>query len=452
MLRLTADDTELTSSDDLTIVIQSGIPRQSRLDFDGLDDKLIVDFHESLNITNAITLETWVRPYKITDLGKPSRIIAKADHYELTLHSSFSGCEFGSTGDVQWKANIEGENVIICGGDLILGRWYHVTGVYDGNNLILYIDGQPVSSIAISGNLTTSNSYLFVGNYPTQNLPYHGAIDEVRIWNVARSQSQIQNKMNEELTGWEPGLILNYPLNEGSGQIAYDRSPNGNDGFLGSSLEIDQEDPVWKFSDNYIGLGDSITKGSGDDIASDGIGYEPVLAGNLTSAKGYLHYVINEGVSGHTSSDGSSRISSILTKYPQEIFFLIQYGTNDAKLEPVPRPSGLGLNTSHPKYPGTFKDHIQQIIDSIKNEGRIPYLAKIPKAFGSREYMNSIIQEYNQVVDELYFENNLGVIPPDFYTFFENNPSQMADDLHPNGTGYQSMAREWRDLIINSGP
>jgi lysophospholipase L1-like esterase len=452
VLRLSADDTELTSSDDVSIIVQSGSPRQVRLGFDGFDDKLIVDFDQSLNIADAITLEAWIRPFKIPELGQPSRIISKPEHFELTLHSSFSGCGYGTSGDLQWQANIDGKKVIICGGELTLGRWYHISGSYDGKNLFLYIDGLPVTSRAQSGKLSTNTSYLFVGNYPMQNLAFHGEIDEVRIWNVARTQSQIQNNMNVELTGWEPGLRLYHPFNEGSGQIAYDRTPNGNDGFLGSSLEIDPDDPVWKSSDGYIGLGDSITKGSGDDITADGIGYEPILAQSLTIAKGYYNYVVNEGVSGHTASDGSARINSILTKYPEKIFFLIQYGTNDAKLEPVPRPSGLGLTASHPDYPGTFKDHIQRIINAILTDGRIPYLAKIPKAFGSREYMNPVIQEYNQVVDELHLENNIGVVPPDFYVFFENNPSQMADDLHPNGEGYQSMAREWKDAIINSGP
>jgi lysophospholipase L1-like esterase len=248
--------------------------------------------------------------------------------------------------------------------------------------------------------------------------------------------------MNIELTGLETGLVVYYPLNEGSGQTTVDRTPNSNNGVLGSTSGLDSADPVWKSSDDFVGFGDSITRGSGDNILSDGTGYEPILADLLATAKGYLHVVANEGVSGHTVADGSSRISSVLSQYPQAIFFLIQYGTNDAKLVPTPRPSGLGLSSSNPGYPGTFKDHMQRIISSIKSDGRIPYLAKIPKAFGSYEYMNPLLKEYNQVVDELYFENGIGVIPPDFYTLFEKNPNQMADELHPNGTGYQSMAQK----------
>jgi lysophospholipase L1-like esterase len=204
--------------------------------------------------------------------------------------------------------------------------------------------------------------------------------------------------------------------------------------------------------DEYVGIGDSITRGSGDDISSDGLGYQPILADLLTAAKGYSHYVFNEGVSGHTAADGSTRIDTVLGQYSRATYFLVQYGTNDAKLVPTPRPSGLGLSRSDPGYPGTFKDHMQRIIDAIFIDGRIAYIAKLPKAFGSFDFMNPLLQEYNEVADELYWENELEAIPPDFYTLFETNPDQMADDLHPNGIGYQSMAQLWWDAIIDAGP
>ena len=203
-------------------------------------------------------------------------------------------------------------------------------------------------------------------------------------------------------------------------------------------------------SDSYVAMGDSITQGvTGDDILSDGIGYEPVLDGLLTAAKEYSHAVINRGVGGTNSSDGLSSLPSTLAAYPAARFYLIQYGTNDAWF---PRPSGLGLQAGDPDYAGTYKDNMQQMITLVKNAAKEPYLAKVPIAFGSRSYLNPALQEYNQVVDELVSENKIGVIPPDFYTFFETHPLQMADDLHPNGLGYQSMAALWKDALIGLLP
>ena len=57
---------------------------------------------------------------------------------------------------------------------------------------------------------------------------YNGALDEIRIWNVARSQGQIQSQMFFELNGSEPGLVGCWKLNEGFGTTAADNSPLGN--------------------------------------------------------------------------------------------------------------------------------------------------------------------------------------------------------------------------------
>ena len=219
----------------------------------------------------------------------------------------------------------------------------------------------------------------------------------------------------------------------------------------------DQVTPVG-VGDYYVAIGDSITRGSHDDIPTDdtssdlrntGGGYEPILNDLLTDAvdgKGYPHTVFNEGASGHGSVEGLALLPSILTKHPKAEYFLIQYGTNDAW---APTPSGLGLQLGNDGYAGSFKDNMQQIITLIKNDGRVPCLSKVPIALDPYSSLNTAIQEYNQVIDELVSDNNIVVVPPDFYTFFEVNQDQMADGLHPNGVGYQSMATIWRDVLTN---
>ncbi len=78
---------------------------------------------------------------------------------------------------------------------------------------------------------------------------FHGLIDEVRIWNVARTEEQIQASWNRSLRGDEPGLVGYWPLNEGSGQAIMDASAHHNDGRLGSTTGPDTNDPTWVVSD-----------------------------------------------------------------------------------------------------------------------------------------------------------------------------------------------------------
>jgi len=201
-------------------------------------------------------------------------------------------------------------------------------------------------------------------------------------------------------------------------------------------------------SDAYVSLGDSITKGSRDDIFSDGIGYPPILARLLTKLNLYPQIIFNEGISGHTTADGLLRLPSLLEKYQYSSTFLLQYGTNDAQIF---MDSGLGLHAGDIGYEGSFKDNMQQIITQLVCAEKIPYLAKVPYATGDHAYLLPYIQEYNNVIDELASENNIAIAPPDFYGFFLDNQDKLEDGLHPNGAGYQSMAILWCETILGEG-
>ncbi len=203
--------------------------------------------------------------------------------------------------------------------------------------------------------------------------------------------------------------------------------------------------------DYYVAVGDSITFGSGDDDTSDdtsadgrntGGGYTPILNDLLTQAKGYPHRVANEGVPGDSATDGILIIPSLLNKHPNAQRYLVQYGTNDsAGLLPV--PSGKGLTSGDTGYPGSFKDRMQQITTLINNAGKKVCLAKVPYTLAPQR--NTLIQDYNIVIDELKGDttNNITVTPPDFYGYFEIHQEEFFDSLHPNGTGYRSMANLW---------
>ncbi len=186
----------------------------------------------------------------------------------------------------------------------------------------------------------------------------------------------------------------------------------------------------------YVAVGDSITGGYLDDISSDGIGYEPVLADLLTTSSGYPVAVANEGIGGTTSADGAASISSTLSKYPSAKYYLVLYGTNDADTffgGPVSRE--------------TYKTNMQGIVSAIKAAGKTPYLAKVPYTSNPRYGIPSI-QSYNLVIDELAAANGISATPPDFYALFQDTSLLDADGLHPNGTGYQSMANLWSGALV----
>jgi lysophospholipase L1-like esterase len=194
----------------------------------------------------------------------------------------------------------------------------------------------------------------------------------------------------------------------------------------------------------YAAVGDSITAGSHDDISADGIGFEPVLSGLLTTSKGYPNMVANEGVSGSRSADGAAAISGTLSRHPAAKYYLVMYGSNDAIVPAV--PSGRGLLPGDPGYAGSYKDNMQRIVSAILAAGKIPYLAEVPYTSDPLR-SNEMIFEYNAAVDELFIANDIRVTPPPFYSHFLNHPGELDDGLHPNGTGYQSMGNLWFSVL-----
>jgi len=203
----------------------------------------------------------------------------------------------------------------------------------------------------------------------------------------------------------------------------------------------------------YVAFGDSITFGDGDNYPLDdtsddgrntGGGFEPILNNLLTSAKGVPHSIVNEGFGGYDSSDGLGVLPTVLANHPKATYYLILFGTNDANPS-TNTPSGLGLSPGQPGYNGSYKDNMQRMINAIKTAGKIPYLAKVPYTLDAARI--AAIQEYNQVIVELKAANGISVTPPDFYGWFQANPGQLADLLHPNGVGYQSMAQLWKNVL-----
>ena len=87
--------------------------------------------------------------------------------------------------------------------------WHHIAMVRVGTAVTIYVDGVlQATRGSIHANLSTSETNdFFIGARPIEDIQYwYGAIDEVRIWDHARTEAEILLDMNLELTGFEPGL------------------------------------------------------------------------------------------------------------------------------------------------------------------------------------------------------------------------------------------------------
>ncbi len=113
-----------------------------------------------------------------------------------------------------------------------IGTWTHVAATYDGTTMKFYVNGI-LEADSVSSFTPNSVTPLRFGSI-ADNLNYffNGAIDEVRIWNVARSQIQIHSSMHDTVSTTESGLVGYWQFNEGSGTTTHDATSNHDDGTL----------------------------------------------------------------------------------------------------------------------------------------------------------------------------------------------------------------------------
>lgn len=85
-------------------------------------------------------------------------------------------------------------------------QWYHVAAIYDGSNSILklYLNGTLVATKSISGAISADTSLLTIGRDPSTVGPtgskyFKGKIDEIRVFNMALTDSYLQRMIYQEI-------------------------------------------------------------------------------------------------------------------------------------------------------------------------------------------------------------------------------------------------------------
>ncbi|HEY6625606.1 MAG TPA: LamG-like jellyroll fold domain-containing protein, partial [Ignavibacteriaceae bacterium] len=208
------------------------------LQFDGTDDRLDCGNGSSLQITgNKITLEAWINVNAFKSQPFAGSVIVKdqgSNSSGYMIRCGGNGIINFNIGNGSWHEISTPENSVQ------LNQWHHVAATYDGTAMKIFIDGELAAQSNAAFTIgNANNSNLLIGESPGYpGRVFNGKIDEIRIWNIARSQSQIQNTMNtilssEYYTTSDSGLAGYWRLDEGTGQTADDISFYANNATLG---------------------------------------------------------------------------------------------------------------------------------------------------------------------------------------------------------------------------
>ncbi len=214
--------------------------------FDGTSQYVNVGNSTPLDISgSAITLEALINMSEWRDEVWKGCILNKEQGGSGTDNGYM--LRAGADGQLNFNLGSNSWNEINTeAGSLQLNKWHHVAATYDGYVQKLFIDGNLVAEAADTFAIASSNADLFIGSMQGDpNRTINGSLSQVRVWNVARTHQEIADNMNGDLVGDEAGLVGYWKLDEGEGQVAGGSSANAIEGQLGSTADVDNNDPAW---------------------------------------------------------------------------------------------------------------------------------------------------------------------------------------------------------------
>ena|GEM_PF-3008167 len=141
-----------------------------------------------------------------------------------------SSLELGSSNQIYCHFYISGiwYNALSPVNSLSTNTWQHITCSYDGTKIMLFINGKAVGQTNISGSINNpTNPSTEIGrNIATKNISFVGKIDDVRVYNYARTPAQVAWEYNQG----KP--VVHFKMDECQGSIIYDSIGTGITGIV----------------------------------------------------------------------------------------------------------------------------------------------------------------------------------------------------------------------------
>lgn len=216
------------------------------LQFDGVDDSVIVANSDSLNFSEAFTIEFWFNVYDgVNEQAFISKHNGATGQWIIGINNHTLYTELWTTSGTKY-ANYTG-NAVTC--DIEDGVFYYFCLTYDyrDGNYTVYLHGQEQYSVATDGNKTRNvDVNLYLGNLGNSSQWFEGILDEVRIFPYKRSLGQIYSDARQAITHFDSWSFVNSGNStDGETWDTIEGISEGYMGFLGNDPEL-----PWTYSND----------------------------------------------------------------------------------------------------------------------------------------------------------------------------------------------------------
>lgn len=188
---------------------------QNAIDFDGIDDQVIVSNASSLiNSGTGISMGMWVNPrntfpsFPDFDCFGGFRNNFDADFYIIQISATDIEARFRNSAGINFDITYNG---------LLLNTWQHFAFTYDWVDIKLFHNGNEVGSQSANGTITNANENFYLGNglYQGTEFLMNGQLDEVVLYNRALTANEISCMQHGDIDTASMGLTLYYNCNQG---------------------------------------------------------------------------------------------------------------------------------------------------------------------------------------------------------------------------------------------
>ncbi len=243
----------------IVLISSNSFAQNVALHFDGSDD-VVQTSNPGISGQNARTVEAIIRTTANCDPQKGGKQKVIVDWGAVSTGARFT---LNIKTDNALRLEVQGSGM---NGQTAIndGKWHHVAAVYSQvgkqNNIALYVDGVLDTSGSIPTSINTGTSInVRIGQRVDGINSFDGEIDEVRIFNRIRTQSEIKADIGKEYCSNPKGLVGYYKLNEGnpgstntSNKTAKDYSSTKKNGTL-SNFSLSGSKSNWVTGDTLTG-------------------------------------------------------------------------------------------------------------------------------------------------------------------------------------------------------